>query len=566
MRLAIIYGVVAVLALTTTASAEISGDVVKIGVLNDMSGLYADLGGQGSVEAARMAIADFGGMVNDKKIELISADHQNKPDIGSAVATQWFGNDGVDAIVDVPTSSVALAVQEVARNKNKVFLISGAAASDLTGKACSPTSVHWTYDTVALANGTGAAVVKTGGDTWFFITADYAFGHALERDTAKVVEDSGGKVLGKVRAPLNTADFAPYLAQLRRDVDAYLTGLGKIRKGPKGRRARPCSPKTIKTRRAELVAVAKMALRTGIPIANLTSLPALLHPNVVEKIVDAYWNKDGDEPKIFTIELGSKLLGLARQFGLDEEAIERLADIRDNLEEHRHGGMTPKNLTLIRKVLTAGIWKGVVDLPTELMREARANLARAPVKAALTAQLAAAIAILSFAPVRLTNLVSIVLDKNLIKPGGPDAAFWLVFPHYDVKNRVNLQFELDGEVTDLINEYIHDFRPHLLRGSNSACLFPGVSGQPKTANMFSSQITERIEDATGLRVTVHQFRHAAAAIYLRHNPGDYETVRRFLGHRNIQTTINFYCGLETTQASEAFGKIIRQQVKFEQEA
>ena len=213
MRLAIIYGVVAVLALTTTASAEISGDVVKIGVLNDMSGLYADLGGQGSVEAARMAIADFGGMVNDKKIELISADHQNKPDIGSAVATQWFGNDGVDAIVDVPTSSVALAVQEVARNKNKVFLISGAAASDLTSKACSPTSVHWTYDTVALANGTGAAVVKTGGDTWFFITADYAFGHALERDTAKVVEDSGGKVLGKVRAPLNTADFSSFLLQ-----------------------------------------------------------------------------------------------------------------------------------------------------------------------------------------------------------------------------------------------------------------------------------------------------------------------------------------------------------------
>src|ERR1700751_5001935 len=170
MRLAIIFGVAATLALTTTASAEISGDVVKIGVLNDMSGLYADLGGQGSVEAARMAIADFGGSVNVNKIELISADHQNKPDIGSAIATQWLGNDGVDAIVDGPTSSVALAVQEVARNKKKVFLISGAAASDLTGKACSPTSVHWTYDTVALANGTGSAVVKAGAGTWFFLT------------------------------------------------------------------------------------------------------------------------------------------------------------------------------------------------------------------------------------------------------------------------------------------------------------------------------------------------------------------------------------------------------------
>jgi branched-chain amino acid transport system substrate-binding protein len=210
---AAISGFAALLALAAPACAEISGDVVKIGVMNDMSGLYADISGQGSVEAARMAIADFGGSVAGKKIELISADHQNKPDIGSSIANQWLGNDGVDAIVDVPTSSVALAVQEVARNKNKVFLISGAAASDLTGKACSPTAVHWTYDTVALANGTGSAVVKAGGDTWFFITADYAFGHALERDTAKVVVENGGKVLGSVKVPLNTPDFSSFLLQ-----------------------------------------------------------------------------------------------------------------------------------------------------------------------------------------------------------------------------------------------------------------------------------------------------------------------------------------------------------------
>jgi len=213
MKTAFATAIVAFLTLSVPASGEISGDVVKIGVLNDMSSLYADISGPGSVEAARMAITDFGGSVNGKKIELISADHQNKPDTGSAIATQWFDNDGVDVIVDVPTSSVALAVQEVARNKGKVFLISGAAASDLTGKACSPTSVHWTYDTVALANGTGSAVVKAGGDTWFFITADYAFGHALERDTAKVVEENDGKILGKVRAPLNTADFSSFLLQ-----------------------------------------------------------------------------------------------------------------------------------------------------------------------------------------------------------------------------------------------------------------------------------------------------------------------------------------------------------------
>ena len=195
------------------AQAQISDDVVKIGVMNDMSGLYADISGQGSAEAARMAIADFGGTVNGKKIELITADHQNKPDVGGAIARQWYDNDKVDAIVDVPTSSVALAVQDVARERKKVFLISGAAASDLTGKACSPTGIHWTYDTVSLANGTGSAVVKAGGDTWFFITADYAFGHALERDTAAVVTASGGKVLGSVKVPLNTPDFSSYLLQ-----------------------------------------------------------------------------------------------------------------------------------------------------------------------------------------------------------------------------------------------------------------------------------------------------------------------------------------------------------------
>src|SRR4051794_11460808 len=195
------------------ARAQISDDTVKIGVMNDMSGLYADISGQGSVEAARMAIADFGGTVNGKKIELVSADHQNKPDVGGAIARQWYDNDKVDAIVDVPTSSVALAVQDVARERKKMFLISGAASSDLTGKACSPTGIHWTYDTVALANGTGSAVVKAGGDTWFFITADYAFGHALERDTASVVTASGGKVLGTVKVPLNTPDFSSYLLQ-----------------------------------------------------------------------------------------------------------------------------------------------------------------------------------------------------------------------------------------------------------------------------------------------------------------------------------------------------------------
>jgi branched-chain amino acid transport system substrate-binding protein len=195
------------------ANAEMTGGVIKIGVLNDMSGLYADLSGQGSVIAAEMALEDFGGGVDGSKVEIISADHQNKADIGSNLARQWYDVDGVDVIVDVPTSSVALAVNDVTREKNKVFLVSGAAASDLTGPKCSPNTIHWTYDTWALANGTGKAVVQTGGDTWFFLTADYAFGHALERDTTAVVEANGGKVLGSVKHPLQNADFSSFLLQ-----------------------------------------------------------------------------------------------------------------------------------------------------------------------------------------------------------------------------------------------------------------------------------------------------------------------------------------------------------------
>ena len=193
--------------------AQVSDGVIKIGVLNDMSSLYADIAGPGSVVAARMAVEDFGAAKKGMKVEIISADHQNKPDVGSSIARQWYDVDKVDVIVDVPTSSVALAINQVTKDKGKAFLVSGAATSDLTGKACSPNTIHWTYDTWMLANGTGSAIVKTGGDSWFFLTADYAFGHALERDTEAVVQKGGGKVLGKVRHPLNAQDFSSFLLQ-----------------------------------------------------------------------------------------------------------------------------------------------------------------------------------------------------------------------------------------------------------------------------------------------------------------------------------------------------------------
>ena len=207
--MALLVGVLA----GSAAAAQQPDKVIKIGVLNDMSGLYADISGPGAIVAARMAVEDFGAAQKGLKVEVVAADHQNKPDLGSNIVRTWLDVDKVDVIVDVPTSSVALAVNEIVREKNKVFLISGAASSDLTGAKCSPNSVHWTYDTWALANGTGRAIVKTGGDTWFFLTADYAFGHALERDTASVIEASGGKVIGKVRHPLNTSDFSSFLLQ-----------------------------------------------------------------------------------------------------------------------------------------------------------------------------------------------------------------------------------------------------------------------------------------------------------------------------------------------------------------
>ncbi|MFM8575444.1 MAG: ABC transporter substrate-binding protein [Limnohabitans sp.] len=196
------------------AQAQISDGVVKIGVLNDMSGLYSDITGPGSVLAARMAVEDYMKASGSRlKVEIASADHQNKPDVGSNIARQWFDTDKVDMIADVPTSSVGLAVAKIASDKGKLLVNSGSATADLTGKACNANTIHWAYDTWMLANGTGKAIVKSGGNTWFFLTADYAFGHALERDTEAVVNANGGRVVGKVRTPFPTQDFSSFLLQ-----------------------------------------------------------------------------------------------------------------------------------------------------------------------------------------------------------------------------------------------------------------------------------------------------------------------------------------------------------------
>ena len=354
---------------------------------------------------------------------------------------------------------------------------------------------------------------------------------------------------------------------LRTDIEGYLAGLKLIRRNKAGQRMRPCKPSTITTRRRELVAAIRMAVSIGVPLASLTSLSALIHPDVAEKVLDGYWRKDGDVPSTYTINLSCRFVALAHSIGgVDEDALRWLGDLRFALEQHREDGMTPKNLALIRHVLTDEVWSRVTKLPDQLMRQARLERRHAPVRAAVLAQIAVAVAILTVAPVRLGNLAGIRLGENLIKPGGPQSNYFLTFSKYDVKNRVPLQFKLDEMVTTIINEYVHDFRPALLRGSNADWLFPGESGEHKEKISFSTQIVDRVEKSTGLRITVHQFRHAAGALILKHRPGEYELVRRLLGHKSVQTTIKFYLELETTQASEIFTDIVRNRVDFRPDA
>jgi integrase len=351
---------------------------------------------------------------------------------------------------------------------------------------------------------------------------------------------------------------------LRNDIDTYLATFEKLRRGRQGKRIRPNKPSSLRTRRAELVAFACKAVRSGIPIDSLTDLSRLLHPDVVEQVIEAYCADDDEDPPVYVIDLSWKLLRMASATGcVGETGLQRLDDIRASLEEYRRTGLTPKNKALIRQILADEVWSELVNLPRILMAQARAALYHAPVKAAVTAQLAVAIAILIHAPIRLQNLVSILLDTHLTKPGGFEAPYFLHFDPAEVKNRVDLDVPFDEHLTALIDGYVHDFRPILMRGSNASWLFPGEDGGKKTKTTLSSQITERIAKATGLRITVHQFRHAVAARYLKSHPGDYETVSRLLCHKSRQTTINCYCGLETIQASELWAKVVRKDAMLE---
>jgi hypothetical protein len=278
---------------------------------------------------------------------------------------------------------------------------------------------------------------------------------------------------------------------------------------------------------------------------------------VAEKILDAYWQKNGDKPRVYTIDLARRFLAIAKETKcLNERNCEQLHGMWRRLDEERPPeGLTEKNLAFLRKVLTPGVWGRVVKLPFAMMEEARRQR-HAPVRAAVIAQKAVAIAILAVAPVRLANLTSIRLGTNLTKPDGRHSNYWLHFTPEDTKNNVRLQFVFKEYLTELIDEYLQDFWPTLLRGRNEDYLFPGMREGAKGKVSFSVQISRHIYNAAGLEMTVHQFRHAAGAIILKNRPGEFELVRQILGHRSIATTMKCYVGLETIQASEIFTNMV----------
>ena len=343
---------------------------------------------------------------------------------------------------------------------------------------------------------------------------------------------------------------------LRDGIDAYCERISKRHKTTSGRISRPCKSSTIETRRRELIAAVRAAVAAGIPLEELTALRDLLRPDRVEIIIERYWQKNGERPSLYTIDLASKLLALARSEVLSDVDIERLDEIRIAVEQYRFTGLTEKNRKLIRQIAQSDVWREVVRLPLRLMAEALSTAKTKPYRAAVTAQLAISILILIRAPVRMQNLSSICIGINLVRPGGPGAPYMLVFPDYDVKNGVPLEFAFGAATTALIDEYIFQHRPQLMQGSNHDWLFPGAGQEHKRSNVLSNQISERLWKELGLQITPHQFRHAAAYIMLKADPGNYELVRRVLGHRSSATTRDFYIGLESLEATRVFGEMV----------
>jgi integrase len=395
-----------------------------------------------------------------------------------------------------------------------------------------------------------------------FLADDIAQRRALLRSWNDCVDRVPGWPSCKLEVPDVASrspgpDWTTFPQGLRDDIDGYLQQLAKPHHSANGKRRRPCKASTVATRRRELTAFASTAVAAGVAIENLSSLQALLAPAVVHPAFERYLGKGGSRASLYVIDLAWKLLSIARIIAAPPETIAALDDIRATLEQDRGPKLTAKNLAVIREVLTTDVWPKVTSLPFRLMEEAMRLLNRSPRKAAAIAALATQIAILTRAPIRVGNLMAIRIGTNLIRPGGDRAAFHLVFPEYDVKNRVDLNFVLPDSVSELIDRYIDTFRKHLCnKGQRSDWLFPGVTGKARGSASASEAIAQCVERHAGLRVTAHQFRHAAAALILKHDPGNYEFARRVLGHLNIQTTTASYTALESFNATGRFADLI----------
>jgi integrase len=365
-----------------------------------------------------------------------------------------------------------------------------------------------------------------------------------------------------VRSVAQGPGWETFPTSLRDEVDAFLASKAPRKLSLVEPAAKIWAPATLRVMRAKLQAFARMAVRGGVAIETLDSLSALLDPRLVEKVLEAYWEQDGEAPSTYTIDLARDLLAVARATGaVDSMGIERLAGFARRLRDYKRGGLTDKNMGVVRQVQGSDVWSSVVRLPFTLMEEARRSSGTSPTKAAIRAQLAVAIGILTYAPIRLQNLITIRLDENLFRTNRPETAYWLRFPLHDVKNRVALEFLLQEPLASLIAEYVHDHLPVLARGSNAPWLFPGEDGRHKRSALLGVQITATVKKHCGLRLTPHQFRHAAGTLILNKQPGNYELARRVLGHRTMRTTVQAYCGLETTQATAIFGDIVREKLR-----
>jgi integrase len=394
-------------------------------------------------------------------------------------------------------------------------------------------------------------------------------GVALPRETMKAWNSCVECVAGWPGRALTLPEVTPrtmgpaweqFPEQLRSDLETYLAGLTSRHGGASGRRSRGCKASTCITRRREVVAFARTAVASGVPIQSLTSLAELLAPDVANRTFETYLERNGERPKVYTIDLAWKLQSIAKSIGAPAETIDRLDEIRVRLDEQRGPVLTEKNYAVIRTILMTDTWSRVLDLPERLIAEAYRMLNRSPQKAASLAALALQIQLLTRAPVRVGNLLSIRLGANLHRTGGPGSNYRLHFPGYDVKNRVELDSPLGTDTSRIINGFINDFRHLLSDDHHGDWLFPGEDGKHRSCSHASASIASRIEREVGLRVTAHQFRHAAAATILKVRPGNYEFVRQILGHLNIETTVRFYTALESFQASLEFGAIMEEQV------